>query len=353
MTTVPALGPSGILGARILVVDDEPANVLLLERMLEGAGYTSVSSTRDPRQVRELHRAHRFDLIVLDLQMPGMDGFQVMEELGQVEESGYLPILVVTAQPAHKLRALQAGARDFVSKPFELAEVLARVHNLLEVRLLHVETRRLYEDVLAERRRSLELGAVPGAMVGVEKGERLGTPWVRSLRLRHPWLQLNLLSAFAAGGVVFLFQDVVDRVLILAMFLPVLAGQAGNTGSQSLAITLRGLFLGELDGGRERALVMKEALLGVSNGALVGLVAAAAMFAVAAAQQQPAALTLSAVVFLAMTASCLMSSMCGALVPLGLRRIGVDPAVAASIFVTTATDMASMGMLLGLATLLM
>jgi CheY-like chemotaxis protein len=347
-----AVAPPDILGGRILIVDDQEANVMLLERMLRGAGYTSVASTRDPTGVRDLHLAHRYDLIVLDLQMPVLDGFAVMEQLAAVEADGYLPVLVITAEPGHKLRALQAGARDFITKPFERTEVLARVRNMLEVRLLHLGTKRLYEDLLTEQRRSAVLGAVPGAMVGVKEAERLSTPWTRSLRLRHPWLQLNLVTAFAAGGIVFLFQDVIDRMLVLAMFLPVLAGQAGNTGSQTLAVTLRGLFLGEFRPGTGRKLIVKEALLGLLNGALVGLVAATAMFGVATVQGLPRRLTLSAVVFLAMSASCLISSVCGALVPLALRRLGADPAVASSIFVTTATDMASMGMLLGLATLL-
>src|SRR5436190_11317151 len=125
-----------ILQARILIVDDQEANVLLLERMLAGAGYASVTSTRDPRAVCELHRTNRYDLILLDLQMPVMDGFQVMENLKAIEADGYLPVLVITAQPDHKVRALRAGAKDFVSKPFDLAEVLVRVHNMLEVRLL-------------------------------------------------------------------------------------------------------------------------------------------------------------------------------------------------------------------------
>ena len=132
---------SDILHARILIVDDQPANVSLLERILHGAGYTCVASTMDPREVCELHRTNRYDLILLDLQMPDMDGFQVMEGLKEIEVDGYLSVLAVTAQPAHKLRALQAGAKDFVSKPFDLAEVLVRVHNLLEVRLLHDASR--------------------------------------------------------------------------------------------------------------------------------------------------------------------------------------------------------------------
>jgi PAS domain S-box-containing protein len=132
---------SDILKAGILIVDDQEANVSLLEKMLRGAGYVSIASTRNPREVCELHRKNRYSLILLDLQMPGLDGFQVMEGLKAIETDGYLPVLVITAQPDHKLRALKAGARDFVSKPFDLAEVLMRVCNLLEVRLLHLEAK--------------------------------------------------------------------------------------------------------------------------------------------------------------------------------------------------------------------
>ena len=155
---------SEILAARILVVDDQPANVLLLERMLGDAGYRSVSSTLDPRAVRALHEKEHYDLILLDLQMPGMDGFQVMDGLKEIETGGYLPVLVITAQPDHKLRALKAGAKDFISKPFDVGEVLTRVHNMLEVRLLHVELHRkndelktLFDQVVAERKLSERL----------------------------------------------------------------------------------------------------------------------------------------------------------------------------------------------------
>lgn len=130
-----------ILNAGILIVDDLEANVQLLEQLLRSAGYVHISSTRDPFAVCDLHRAHHYDLILLDLRMPGMDGFQVMESLKEIETDGYLPVLAVTAQPAHKLRALKSGAKDFVSKPFDLDEVLMRVHNLLEVRLLHQAAR--------------------------------------------------------------------------------------------------------------------------------------------------------------------------------------------------------------------
>ena len=138
-----------ILNANLLIVDDQEANVLLLEDILQEAGYTRVSSTMDPHAVAALHRENRYDLILLDLQMPGMDGFQVMENLKAIETEGYIPVLVITAQPAHKLQALQAGAKDFVSKPFDLIEVKTRIHNMLEVRLLH---RRLddYNKVLEQ-----------------------------------------------------------------------------------------------------------------------------------------------------------------------------------------------------------
>ena len=126
-----------ILDASILIVDDQQANVLLLEQMLRDVGYTSITSTMDPTAVCELYRNNRYDLILLDLQMPGMDGFQVMEGLKEIETDGYLPVLVITAQPAHKLRALAAGAKDFVAKPFDLIEVQTRIHNMLEVRLLY------------------------------------------------------------------------------------------------------------------------------------------------------------------------------------------------------------------------
>ena len=131
------ISTSDILNAAILIVDDLPANVRLLENMLRGAGYTRVASTMDPHEVCALHRENHYDLILLDVQMPSMDGFQVMEGLKGIETGGYLPVLAVTAQPAHKLRALQGGAKDFISKPFDLAEVLMRVYNMLEVRLLH------------------------------------------------------------------------------------------------------------------------------------------------------------------------------------------------------------------------
>ena len=199
---------------------------------------------------------------------------------------------------------------------------------------------------------AIEISLQAGTMMGVEKEERIGTPWFHSLKMRHPWLQLNLLTAFLAAAVVGLFQDTIDRLVILALFLPVLAGQSGNTGCQALAVTLRGMTLGELKAGAERRLVTKEALLGLLNGAGVGIAAGVGMYVTATGQHSGFPWLLSFVVFLAMVGACVASGISGAMVPLTLKRFGFDPATASSIFLTTATDVVSMGMLLGLATLL-
>jgi magnesium transporter len=197
---------------------------------------------------------------------------------------------------------------------------------------------------------TLVLSAQPGAMVGVEKEERLATPWWRSLKFRHPWLQLNLVTAFAAAGVVGFFQSTIDRLVILAVFLPVLAGQSGNTGCQALAVALRGMTLGDLKPGGGRLLLIKEALLGLLNGSLVGVTAGLGMLIAATLQSNAHAIILSVVVFLAMVGSCMVSGISGVVVPLTLKRLGADPATASSIFLTTATDVTSMGLFLALAT---
>ena len=369
-----------ILHGKILIVDDMLANVQLLENMLRNAGYDNVTSIMEPGKVCELHRENRYDLILLDLKMPGMDGFQVMEGLKKIEQDDYLPVLVITAQPGHRLHALEAGAKDFISKPFILNEVLARVHNMLEVRLLHTasksdnvaleqkvddvessrdlilrqkeELKRLYDELVAEHKRSIELSAQPGIMVGVEKEERLATPWYHSLRLRHPWLQFNLFTSLLGGGTVLLFHDTINRLLILAVFVPILISQTTNTGGQTLAITLRGIALGDLQAGKEKALILKEGLLGFLNGMLVGLVAAMAMYAAATMLKLTIAPILSLVVFLAMTGSCLISGIFGAMVPLLLKKFGADPATASSIVLTTVSDVAALLLLFGLATIM-
>jgi len=150
-----------ILAASILIVDDQASNIALLDQMLAQVGYTGVTSTMNPHEVFALNRKNRYDLILLDLQMPGLDGFQVMEGLKANLADGYLSVLVITAQPGHKLRALQAGAKDFISKPFDLVEARTRIHNMLEVRLLHralvnwnLELARTVEERTAELRES-------------------------------------------------------------------------------------------------------------------------------------------------------------------------------------------------------
>ncbi len=148
--TLHAINASTILKSKVLIVDDQEANVILLEQILLREGYQSISTTMKSTEVCHLHRQHAYDLILLDLQMPEMDGFAVMEELKQIEKDGYLPVLVITAQPDQKLRALRAGAEDFISKPFEMAEVLVRVHNMLKIRLLNKELRH-YNDLLEQR----------------------------------------------------------------------------------------------------------------------------------------------------------------------------------------------------------
>jgi PAS domain S-box-containing protein len=148
------INEADILQASILIVDDQEANVALLAQMLAESGYTRVASTQNPHEVLGLHRQHCYDLILLDLQMPGMDGFEVMEALKADDADTYLPVLVITAQPGHKLRALQAGAKDFISKPFDLIEARTRIHNMLEVRLLYkrlAHQNQILEETVRER----------------------------------------------------------------------------------------------------------------------------------------------------------------------------------------------------------
>ncbi|WP_306598692.1 response regulator [Geothrix sp. 21YS21S-2] len=206
--------PSDILLGRILIVDDLEANVILLEEMLKGAGYTSVSSTRDPSRVCELHLLNRYDLILLDLLMPGMDGFQVMENLATIETEGYLPVLVVTAQSGHKLRALQAGARDFVSKPFDLAEVLIRVHNLLEVRLLQREARELCERIQTQKDVSGHLLAalLPPGVPAAPAGGPEAAIRERIAEVTMLFANLQAFTAFAEGAGGKVLKAVLDGV---------------------------------------------------------------------------------------------------------------------------------------------
>jgi len=198
--------------------------------------------------------------------------------------------------------------------------------------------------------RAIAISGQSGSMVGVDKEERLSTPLKRSLLLRHPWLQINLLTAFIAAAVVGLFEDTLGKLVILAVFLPVMAGQTGNTGCQALAVTLRGMTLGDLKSGSERTLVLKEGTLGFFNGLLVGVVAGIGMLVYATMQGEAHPLVLGMVVTVSMVIACTVASIAGAMIPLILKKLGADPATASSIFLTTATDVVSMGTFLGLAT---
>ncbi len=199
---------------------------------------------------------------------------------------------------------------------------------------------------------AFEITAQAGSMVGVEREERVATPFKQSFKFRNPWLLVNLLTAFVAGSVVATFQGTIDRLVILATFLPILSSQAGNTGCQALAVTVRGITLGDVKDGHGSELTWKEGFLGLANGSVTGVLCGIAMYLYASAQSSPHAAMLAVVVSLAMIGSCCVSGIAGALVPLALKRFGADPATASSIIVTTATDVSSMGLMLGLASIL-
>jgi magnesium transporter len=270
-----------------------------------------------------------------------LSGVLVFRELLFAEKSASISGLMV--RDPFSLRpdqSLTDAMREALKRHFPAYPVCDATGRLLGI----VRGQTLFEQ------QAFELSAQAGAMVGVEKEERLGTPWQRSLKFRHPWLQLNLVTAFVAAGVVGAFQTTLDELVVLAVFLPVLAGQSGNTGCQALAVALRGMTLGDLREGQAKSMVMKEALLGLCNGILVGLTAGLGMYVFARSQGNPAAASLALVVFLAMIGACVASGMAGAAVPLALRRLGADPATASSIFLTTASDVVSMGLFLALAT---
>jgi CheY-like chemotaxis protein len=212
------ISSTDVLGARVLIVDDQKASVLLLERMLRGAGYTSVTSTLDPDLVTELHRKNQYDLILLDLVMPVVDGFQVLESLKGVEKGRYLSVLVMTAHPGHKERAMQAGAKDFISKPFNVVEVMTRVYNLLELRLLHKQNRKKLGK--AEEARDKTLLYVEDNAVNLKLVEQLVA--------RRP--HLRFLSAQDATLGIALARAARPEVILMDITLP------GMSGHEALAI---------------------------------------------------------------------------------------------------------------------
>lgn len=213
---------------------------------------------------------------------------------------------------------------------------------------------RLRGVVRAARLHEIEearLAATPGRMVGVDEGETVATPFLASIRSRLPWLMINLVTAFAAGLVVGHYQDTIDRVVLLAAFLPVLAGQSGNTGAQALAITLRTLERSGTTGFYSAAL-WKEIRLGLVHGVLTGIVVGAVIYIVAVMAGDKGPEWLALIVFVATILSVLVSGLCGASVPVVLKKMGADPATASSIILTTITDIVSMGSMLMLASML-
>ena len=267
---------------------------------------------------------------------------------------------VITFRELLYARPEQALADVMVRDPFFLRPETSLVDAMREVVTRHYPVYPVCDangrligkvrgQVLFEQQ-AFEISAQAGSMVGVEKEERAATPWTRALRFRHPWLQLNLLTAFIAAAVVGFFQNTVNHIVLLAVFLPVLSGQCSNTGCQALAVTLRGMTLNELRAGVGKKLILKEAWLGLLNGVLVGFVASGAMYTIARFEHNPQALPLAAITLVALALSSVASGVAGAAVPLGLKRLGADPAMASSIFLTTATDVVSMGLFLGMAT---
>jgi magnesium transporter len=198
--------------------------------------------------------------------------------------------------------------------------------------------------------RAFEISAQSGRMVGVGNEERLLTPWPRSLKLRHPWLEVNLLTGVIVGFIVSRFNTTLEQLVVLTAFLPILSSVAGNTGCQTLAVTLRGIALNEYKRGIGAQLLRKELLLGTLNGALIGLVAGIVMYFYGLSQHTGAPLLLGLVVWLATIGACLTGGFAGVAVPSILRRLGADPATASSIFLTVTTDIIGMSLYLGLAT---
>jgi magnesium transporter len=296
-----------------------------------------------------------------------------VEQIREIAKTVFITYAYVTDEQEHLLGVvvmrdlLLAGPDEhlsdiMVTQPFAFRPdtpvdeaMRAVVHRHYPVYPVCDEDNRLIGRVpgyLLFEQHTFNLTAQSGRMVGVDEEEHYSTPWRQCFKWRHPWLQINLVTAFLAAAVVGGFEATIAQVVALAVFLPVLAGQAGNTGVQALAVTVRGLTLGEFGFEAMKRLLAKEALLGAGNGALVGLPAAGAMYAYAILTDAANAPMLALTVFIAMIGSCIASGLSGVFVPLMLKRFDIDPAAASGIFVTTTTDVASLGLFLGCATLL-
>lgn len=312
----------------------EPVNGLLDESTTAAEAIAYLRAHENPQQITYLYVTREQRLV----------GMVVIRDLLLAQPEDTLATIMLP-DPFSLSPAMSAGdaIKAAVVRHYPVYPVVDEEGRIVGV----VRGWRLFE------RQAVEITAQSGQMVGVDKEERVQTSLWAAFRMRHPWLQINLLTAFLAAFVVGSFEDTISKIVALAAFLPVLAGQSGNNGCQTLAITLRGLTLGDLDGFPLRKLLFKEMSLGALNGVLTGIVAALAMWWTASGGPEGAqAPMLALVILLAMTGACTLSGLFGVMVPLVLRRFGADPATASSIFLTTGTDIAGMGLMLGLATAL-
>ena len=337
----PTTPDTGSAGSAAALADDAKVRDLMSPPVGVFRGTDTVAQTVE--NLREATKTAFITYCYLTDERGKLDGLVVMREM-------------LLAKPDDKLSDIKIDAfafRDDMLLEDALKEALGRhypVYPVVDAAGVLVGLVR-GETLFANR--AIAISGQSGSMVGVDKEERLGTPLMRSLMLRHPWLQINLLTAFVAAAVVGIFADTLSKLVILAVFLPVMAGQTGNTGCQALAVTLRGMTLGDLKPGSERNLVWKEGTLGFFNGLMVGATAGIGMIIYANMQGEAQPLLLGMVVAFSMIVACTVASIAGALIPLTLKKLGADPATASSIFLTTTTDVASMGLFLGLATVLL
>ncbi len=327
------------------------------------------------------HHYHHEDSVgalMLPPQAVFLLGTAVAEVVARVRELAEAQVLVIYAYVVNQDDRLQGllTMRDLL-----LAEPQTRVEDVMLAQPFALQPAMTVEDAMREtaRRhyplypvcdaagiligtvagaalfeaRAYEISAQSGLMVGVDSEERLLSPWTRSLRLRHPWLQVNLLTGLVVGFIVSLFSTTLSQLVILTAFLPILSSVAGNTGCQTLAVTLRGIALDEYKNDSAGPLLRKELLLGALNGAVIGLVAGVVMYFYAHGEHAAHPLRAGLVVMMAMTGACLTGGLAGVAVPSVLRRFGADPATASSIFLTTTTDIVGISLFLGMASVIL
>jgi magnesium transporter len=276
------------------------------------------------------------------------DFYQVFVVDAEQRLIGTLPFKdLVISRPERPVRAFMTDADIFVTPDLdqeEVARLMAR-YNMPSVPVVNEQGKLLgrvtFDDVIdvveAETTEDLlKFG-------GVSADEELGAGWRTAVQSRLPWLSVNLATAFLAGGVVYFFQHTIERTVALAVWMPIIAGMGGNAGTQALAVTVRRLALGQIPVHLFTQVVGKEILVGIFNGLVMGTTVGAVAAFIGEGSR------LGIVVFLAMVGNLMVAGFAGAFIPLILERMGIDPAVASSIFVTTFTDVCGFLLLLGLA----